>query len=309
MPDSDDTLTATYPGELEIGELTIPCAVLEDGTRVLSERGVTKALGAKRGGSHWERKRDDNGGADLPVYLSASNFKPFIDNELAAALSEPILYTPPHGGPPAHGVRADLLPYICNVILAARDAGELHTSQEHIAKHAEILMRGLAHVGIIALVDEATGYQDYRSRKALEKILDEYIAEEYRAWSKTFPDSFYRQMFRLKGWDYRPSTLEKPGVVGHYTNDIVYERLAPGVLGELRRLNPSDKEGNRPTKHHQWLSEEVGHPKLREHLAAVIALMRTSSNWEEFQHRLRLAFPKPHENLEMPLGDKVVEVD
>jgi len=32
--------------------------------------------------------------------------------------------------------------------------------QKHIAAQAEIIMRGLATVGIIALVDEATGYQD-----------------------------------------------------------------------------------------------------------------------------------------------------
>lgn len=32
------------------------------------------------------------GGAELPVYLSAENFKPFITSELATALTAPILY-------------------------------------------------------------------------------------------------------------------------------------------------------------------------------------------------------------------------
>jgi hypothetical protein len=50
--------------------------------------------------------------------------------------------------------------------------------QEHIAKQAEILVRGFAGVGIIALVDEATGYQQDRARDALSRILEAFIAKE-----------------------------------------------------------------------------------------------------------------------------------
>jgi hypothetical protein len=77
------TLKAEHEGLLKLG---IDCAVLDDGTRVLSERGVTKALGGKRGGAHWIRKR---GGAELPVFLSANNLRPFIDSDLEMALKEP----------------------------------------------------------------------------------------------------------------------------------------------------------------------------------------------------------------------------
>jgi len=81
---------------LRIGDKIIPCAVIEGGIRVLSERGVTKALGGKRGGSHWLRIRES--GANLPVYLSAENFKPYISTSLEAALSAPILYKAKSGG-------------------------------------------------------------------------------------------------------------------------------------------------------------------------------------------------------------------
>jgi hypothetical protein len=71
----------------------------------------------------------------------------------------------------ASGYRADLLPIVCEVYLQARDAAVLPPNQQHVAKQADILMRGLAHVGIIALVDEATGYQEFRAKDALSRIL------------------------------------------------------------------------------------------------------------------------------------------
>jgi len=54
---------------------------------------------------------------------------------------------------------------LCETVLQARKDGKLQSQQMHIAEQCEILVRGFARVGIIALVDEATGYQDYRSRK------------------------------------------------------------------------------------------------------------------------------------------------
>ncbi len=135
----------------------IPCAVLEDGTRILSERGVEKSLGKKRGGAAY-RKRETDGGGHLPIYLSPTNLKPYISEELAAVVKEPIIYAPKHGGRVAHGLRAEALPQICEVWLKARDAGVLKPNQLHIAEMADILIRGLARVGIIALIDEATGY-------------------------------------------------------------------------------------------------------------------------------------------------------
>ena len=294
---------ATHIGTLQIGELSILCAVLEDGTRVLSARGVTKALGGKRGGSHWVRKRGMSGGAELPVFISANNLKPFIDNDLAVALTEPIQHTLPRGGPPAYGVEAGLLPQICDVWLKAKEAEELSPAQELIAAKAGILMRGLAHVGIIALVDEATGYQYERARRALEEILDAFIAKELREWAKTFPDEFYSQMFRLRGWSYIPWSVKRPSAVGKYTNDLVYNRLAPGVLNELKMLNPTDERGRRKVHYHQWLTEDVGHARLREHLAAVIALMKASSTWDQFRRAINRALPSYGSTMELPLDE------
>ena len=51
--------------------------------------------------------------------------------------------------------------------MAADQAGKLLPSQRHVAEQCRILLHGFANVGIIALVDEATGYQDARARDAL----------------------------------------------------------------------------------------------------------------------------------------------
>lgn len=292
---------ATHTGTLEIGELVLDCAVLEDGTRVLSQRGVTKALGGKRGGSHWRRLKQNPDGASLPVYISAGNLTEFIDDDLREALSAPIEYKLPKGGAVAQGVEAGMLPQICDVFLKARDKDALHPSQENIAKQADILMRGLAHVGIVALIDEATGYQYERARHALEEILDKFITKELRKWAKTFPDEFYEYLFKLRGWDYKSMAVQRPSYVGTLTNDLVYERLAPGILEELKRITPKDAKGRYKHKLHQRLTEEVGHPRLREHLAAVIVLMKASTTWDSFYRMLQRSLPKYGETVPLDL--------
>ena len=157
-------------------------------------------------------------------------------------------------------------------------------------------MRGFSHIGIIALVDEATGYQQIREQRALATILEKFIADELQPWTKTFPYEFYEQIFRLKGWP-GPHGVKKPSVIGHYTNDFVYDRLAPGVLQELGRLNPKTPTGYRRHKLFQWFTPDLGHPKLKEHLAAVIALMRAAPNWNSFKRSLIRAFPKKDEQI------------
>ena len=139
-----------------------------------------------------------------------------------------------------------------------------------------MLLRGFARVGIIALVDDVTGYQEIRARNALATILEKFIAQELQPWTKTFPYDFYKQIFRLKRWS-GPEGVKRPSIIGHYTNDIVYARIAAGVLDELQTKNPTLPSSHRKNKHHQWFTPEPGHQKLKEHLAAVIALMRAAA--------------------------------
>ena len=137
---------------------------------------------------------------------------------------------------PAAGYEATILHDLCQAALSARDTGVLKTEQEQrYAQYCEALLRAFAKVGMVALVDEATGYQAERDRDELHRILEAYIAQELLPWAKRFPDEFYRQLFRLRGWQYSPLTVKRPQYIGKLTNKLIYEKLPPGVLGELRR--------------------------------------------------------------------------
>ncbi len=266
---------------LVIGDVEIPCYVLSDETRVLAQRGMVAGLGMSRGGN--PRK----GGDRLARFANQNTLKSFISNDLRAGITSPIKFFV--SGVIAYGYPATLLVDLCNVVLAAREAGVLQKQQTHIAQQCETLIRGLATVGVIALVDEATGYQHIREERALATILEKFIARELRPWTRTFPITFYTEICRLKEWP-SVNAIRRPSVIGKYTNDFVYDRLAPGVLEELQRVNPTLPDGSRRSKH-QWFTPEYGHPKLREHLSGVMALMRAAPNWDAFRRSMDRAYP------------------
>lgn len=290
---------AKLPGVVKIADMEFPCAVLSDGTRVLTETDFMRLMGMYRSGAlSVRRKSPDTGSARMPLYLAFKNLKPFIDKHLGDVHTKPLKYRTTRGLV-ALGIPAEIIPKICDVWIDAEKAGVLGKRQEMIAAKAQILMRGLAHVGIIALVDEATGYQDERARDALARILEAFVAKELRKWIKTFPADYYKELFRLRGWKYTEK-VKRPSYLGHLTNDLVYARLAPGVLEELRRVNPVGEHGNRKSKHHQWLTEDMGHPKLLQHLFALVALMRAAQTWDQFKTMVNMAFPK---HVKLPLFD------
>jgi P63C domain len=279
---------------LRLLDADIPCYVLSDGTRVLTQQGFLLALGRARtakGGT------GASGGVDnLPAFLAANNLKPLISNEIIAS-TRAIEFRLPSGGK-AFGYAAELLPKVCNVYLQARDKGVLMPSQRRAAEQADMLVRGLAETGIVALVDEATGYQQVRARDALQAYLEKFLRKELAAWVQRFPDDFFKEMYRLKRWSWTGSS-RRPGVVSHYIKDLVYERLGPGIVQELERKNPTDGKGRRKSKHHQWLTEDIGHPALAQHLYALIGFMRAEDNWDEFKARFSRAYPKRGETLSL----------
>jgi hypothetical protein len=283
---------------LKLLDTEIPCYVLNDGTRVLTQEGFMSALGRARkakGGTG-----SSTGVDKMPPFLMAGNLKPLITDELIRSTA-PVNFRLPSGGS-AWGYRAELLPQVCNIYLTARDQGILLSAQRHLVAKADMLIRGLAETGIIALVDEATGYQQVRARDALQAFLDRFLRKELAAWVKTFPDEFFQELFRLKRWKWK-GTSKRPGVVGKYINDLIYDRLGPGVLDELKKKNPTDANGRRKAKHFQWLTEDIGNPALAQHLYATIGFMRAEDNWHTFKERFSRAFPKRGENLALDLSN------
>ena len=287
---------STHSGPLRLGGSEIMSFVLEsiDGQepeRLLSGRAVTKAFGLTGRGQGMSR------------FLGSDAIQAKMSDRLIQAIQEPIRFTVSTTGlVPALGYKAWVLPELCNAILDANDEKPLPQHQQKMVRAAKILSRGLAITGITALVDEATGYQDVRDRLALQKILDKYISKEMQPYVRMFEDSFYKEMWRLLGWEWRGMSVPKPKRVGQLTDDLVYKRLAPGVREALRELVPRSGKGNLTHKLHSHLTPEEGRQALRQHLYAVTALMSASTTYKGFMKLLNRAFPKFNQTMRLNFG-------
>ena len=291
----------TELAKLKIGDIELPCAVLENRTPVVTYTSVTKTLGRIMGGKQRKLARASKRNR-LPDFLYGTILEPFVHESLRVALNNPILFRAKGGIRQA--VNANLIPEICEVWLDARDAGALQPSQEKTARNADILMRGFARVGITALIYEATGYELIKDRDDLERILEAYITKELLPWTKRFPDDFYEQLFRLRGWQYRPISVKRPKYVGKLTNELVYEKLPKGVLDELRNKNPITPKGHRRFHHHRFLTEDIGNPHLEKQVASVTTLMKASNNWSNFNRMFNRVFGLQKEMIFSELEEK-----
>lgn len=295
-------LQSGYPGNLQIGDMSLECDVLSDGTRVLTQTDFMDAMEMYYSGWVSKNRSDEDIAADIPQFLAFKTLKPFVDRHLGDMQSITVEYRTKRGQI-ARGIRAEIIPKICEVWLDADKEAHLGARQKRIAARAMILMRALAHTGIVALVDEATGYQDVRAKDALAKIFTEFLAAERQKWTQTFPLDFYKEIYRLRGWRFEPWNTKRPSVIAGWTDNFVYDRLAPGLTEELRTKNPVVETGRRKDKHHQWFNTEKGHPKLKEHISGVIALLRAADNWEMFKRGLDRAYPKFGETIQLPFTD------
>jgi hypothetical protein len=233
--------------------------------------------------------------------LDAPNLKPFITRELYDVL-QPIEFRGSKGQ--VTGYLAELLPLVCEVYLRAREAGQVRGRQAQVAEQAGMLVRSLAKVGIRGLVDEATGYQSIRPQDALQQYLQLLVRAELAAWVKKFPDEFYENIYKLKGWAWPGMGTNRYSVVAHYTRDLVYERMAPGLLKELERKSPRNEKGHRDVLMQRWLSEDVGDPMLAQHLHSLIMFQRLAISsgygWKRFVNMVDQVLPKKDETMLLP---------
>ncbi|PKP32491.1 MAG: hypothetical protein CVU00_11645 [Bacteroidetes bacterium HGW-Bacteroidetes-17] len=278
----DKKLKATHEGKLKIGEIELNVAVLNDGTRIITQSAVFKAFGRTKRG----RAKDDVRVLNRPAFIDAKNLQPFIDSELEGVLN--MIEYKSKGGGNVEGYNADILPRLCKVYLDARERDKLVPQQIPLARASEVLLIALSKVGIMALVDEATGYQYDREKDELQKILKAYIAEGLLPWQKTFPDIFYKELFRLNGWDFTVSGIKKrPSVVGTWTNKLIYEQLPKGVIDELKAKTPKSLSGHYTARFFQSLTAETGNPHLTAQLNQIITLFQLSDNmkhmWTQFE--------------------------
>ena len=280
-----ELLRATHEGTLKIGEVELDVAVLENGQRIITHSGVFRALG-----------RTPRGNARLigiPAFMDANNLQPFMDSDLKGVIKK-VEYLDKKLRS-TQGFDANILPLVSDLYLRAREAGAINTkAQLDTAQKAEMLVRTLAKVAIIALIDEVTGYQEIREKDALQVFLQKFLEEEKGKWVKTFPDDFFESLFKMKGLTWTLANKgKKPQYIGHYINNYVYSRLAPQVLAELKKLNPKDEKGNKKGTYTQYINIDYGHPKLKEHLSILTAFAKaTGYNWNNWNRMVERALPK-----------------
>ncbi|MEB0263168.1 P63C domain-containing protein [Mucilaginibacter sp. 10I4] len=296
---------ALYYGDLPLNGITLSAAVV-DGKRLLSERSLANAFGIKGGGAYWSRKKIDSS-AVLPEYLSANYLKNFITNELREKLKGAVEYISV-SGVKSKGIEATILSDICDVYISAKKAYDKQKIEVEtlsvVSENAYGMLKGFAKVGIIALVDEVTGYEKIREKTELQKFLEKFLLEEKSKLISTYPDEFFEAIFRMKGYSWKNvNDGKKPLWVGHIINDVVYSRIAPKVLEILREKNPVlNKKGYRRSKHTQYIDPEYGHQKLKEHLNIITVLARAAGyNWETFKKLLDKSLPKFNKDGSMDL--------
>lgn len=266
-----------YTGNLPIGDIDLECAVLEDGTRILTASSIFFAFDRTRKGIN---DRLEINGVKLPPFLATKNLEPYLSPELLE-LATPIQYK--DGNSIKEGYTAALLPKMCSLYLKMRRENALISSQEKLALKSEILLEAFAQVGIDALVDEATGYQRDRKHDALRILLNKYLAESLQKWLLTFPDSFFLELDRLYGNE-QTTSRKRPQYYGNFINKYIYEPIEFGfVKSKLDELNITD-DGKRKARFHQWLSQE-GRNVLVHQIGRVQGMMESCNNINDFKKR------------------------
>jgi hypothetical protein len=291
MRNQNEILKAVAEGMLPVGDVKIPCYVLEDGTRLISQRGMQSTVGMSTGGG-WGAE----GGAHRIATFSEKlelKYSKHRDvaarGELSEKLRNPVVFVPFHGGNPAYGQEATALMDFCELILKCQDEGLLAgVRQAHYAKEAQKVIRAFAKVGIIAVIDEVTGYQFKRPHDELRKLLALYVRPEHRPWVQTLPPEYTRELYRVWGWD--TTSQRGPRYAGKLTRKLIYQPLPRPVLPELDKLNPTNEKYQRRRKHFQHLTEGIGLQHFKAQLSAVMALLRASPNKRIFMTLFNRAF-------------------
>lgn len=271
---------AKYAGDLLLGDATVDCYVLDTKDRVISLGATVKALAEKSGGN-------------LGEYIGVQSLKPFIDKDLI--LGETVEFSLPGTQMKGRGILAERFLDICRAYVAALSAGALTTDrQREIAIRCSILLASCAKVGLIALIDEATGYQYERETDALQVKVRAFVAEELRAWEKTFPDELWEEFGRLTNW--QGPLHHRPKWWGKMVMELIYDALDPDVADYLKHNKPPPRHQQ---NYHQWLTENFGLKALVTHIHQVLGIAKTCSTMPELREKVAHYYKKDPMQLAM----------
>lgn len=249
----------------------VDCYVLADGRRVISQRGAVRGLTQKPG------ETSGREGGNLAAYVER------LPNGLALLeAGAEIRFQGPTG--PAIGRDAEWFVDVLAAYADAADAGLLHHTQAHLAVNANRILRSLAKVGIVALIDEASGYQSVRKEGVLAALFARVFPVKPQPWDAMFQPSLVKALASLDGyvWNGGPHPRHLAS-----TNKKIYVGFLGGeVAAELRRRNPDARFGHNL---HQDLSDDV-RDAFRSHLDLVEVVAKQSRSKNDFWNRMERQF-------------------
>jgi hypothetical protein len=272
-PDSKEEIKvfAKFPGELQLGDASVDCYVLNSGERVLSMSGTVNAIA-----------KVDSGNVGNIVGIEA--LKGLIDKDKFAG--ETISFVIPGNPIEAKGITAEMFLELCSAYVEALRKGLLRTDkQKENAIRCSVLLASCAKVGLIALIDEATGYQYQREDDALRVKIKAFIAEELRAWEKTFPDELWEAFGRLTGW--KGSLHSRPKWWGKLVIELIYETLDPDVAKYLKTNKPPAG-----IHWHRQLTENYGARQLVSRCFEIVGMAKDCSTIGELRSKVALHYGK-----------------
>jgi len=258
-----------FPGTLQLGNISLECHVLSNYKRVFTQREIVRVISGGR----------DSG--NLQRYLSRN---PLIDAGFLSGLN--MEFTIPGLSSAAKGYEATALIEICDKYLEAKSQNLLRKSQYGLAKQAEIIVRATAKVGIIALIDEVTGFQKFRAQQELQLKIQAFIADELQEWARMFPQEFWLELARLEGIRY--SARNRPLRWGRYIMMFVYDAIDSDIGNQLREKNPNPRFQQ---NHHQWL-KEFGRQKVHDQIERVVTNMKLCDNMDDFRQKFDRVFKR-----------------
>ncbi len=262
-------------GPLKIMDTELDCYILEDGTPVLNKGKMMNAIGRQWKGSSR---------TDKPNFIGAVNLQEFVRPEFEDQLKGIEFYD---GGRLISGYPAEILASVCNVYLEARQANKLTKSQLPVAQTCEILLRSFAKVGIRALIYEQLGFEKFKHPEAFRILIESYLSDEIRKWSKEFPDELFYQMDRIYGNE-KTTSRNRPLYYAKFIRKYIYDPIEQGViLKKLDEKTPKDIKGRKTKRLFQSASEDVGLPAIRSQIWQVVGVLKTSASKRVFENNYR----------------------
>ena len=259
---------AKYSGILGLSNAKVNCYVLDTEERVITLGATVKAIA----------KRDHS---KLGEYIGVKALKSYINSKLI--LGEVIVFNIPGTQLKGKGLSAETFLDICTAYVDTFAANNLETDrQKEIAIQCSMLLASCAKIGLIALIDEATGYQHDRKPDALTIKMQAFFSPELREWEKTFPDELWEEFGRLTNW--HGALHHRPKWWGKLVIELIYESLDHDVAEHLKNNKPPPKHG---LNYHQWLSSDFGLNALVIQINQVIGIAKTCDNIHELREKVK----------------------